>query len=89
MVLIFFILGILFARDSLKADDPEVKLKGKLILLAYLSFFIGGLFDAGIELGPIVLVLVRILLMSSAFEFYLGFILPDWFKKIALKQDKT
>jgi hypothetical protein len=27
--------------------------------------------------------------MSSAFEFYLGFILPDWFKKIALKQDKT
>jgi hypothetical protein len=81
------ILGILFARDSLKSDDPEVRLKGKLLLIAFISLITGGIIDAGIDLGPIVMVFVRIIIMSSAFEFYLGFILPDWFKKIALKQE--
>jgi len=79
------IFGFLFARESLKSDDPEIKLKGKLLLLAFISFLIGVLFDAGIDLGPIFLVLIRILLMSSAVEFYLGFLLPDWFKRLILK----
>ncbi len=79
------ILGFLFARDSLKSDDPEIRLKGKLLLLAFISFLIGVLFDAGIDLGPVFLVLIRILLISSAVEFYLGFLLPDWFKRLILK----
>ncbi len=87
LTLTVVIFGILFARDSLKADDPEIRLKGKLLLLAFISLLLGGIFDAGIELGPVGLVIIRILLMSSAFEFYLGFILPDWFKKLMLKQE--
>ena len=89
LVFSIIVFGLLFARDSLRSDDPEIKLKGKLLLLAFISFTVGGFIDAGIDLEPIFLVLVRILTMSSAFEFYLGFILPDWFKKLVLKRELT
>ena len=35
------ITGILFAREALSSDNPEIKLKGKLLLLAVISFAVG------------------------------------------------
>ncbi len=84
---VFLITGILFAKESLRSSSPETKLRGKLILLAVLSFTIGAaldglkpvLFSQGMEY---VLVIDRVILISSALEFYLAFSPPTWFTKM-------
>jgi hypothetical protein len=86
LLVLSLITGILFGRESLKADSEELKLKGKFITIAWISFFIGAIFDAGIiELNPLILIIVRILLISSAIEFYFGFFLPRWIKDVFIK----
>ena len=69
--------GILFARESMKASDPKIRLKGKFILIGIVSFCIGAIFDAGIPMNSLTLVLIRLLLISSSVEYYFGFLIPD------------
>ncbi len=88
---IFLITGILFGKESLRSSSPENKLRGKLILLAVFSFTVGAaldglkpvLFSQGIEF---VLIIDRVILISSALEFYLAFSPPSWFKKRFAKE---
>ncbi|TXT55022.1 MAG: conserved membrane protein of unknown function [Promethearchaeota archaeon] len=76
-ILSVLITGILFARESLKSEDPKIRLKGKFILVGIISFCFGAIFDAGIPMNSITLVLIRLLLISSAIEYYFGFLIPD------------
>lgn len=69
--------GIIFSWNSLESDNIELKWKGRFLLAAFLSFGIGAALEALFLLGPIALILVRILLISSNIEFYLGFFLPE------------
>ena len=87
LLYIFTILvtGIIFARESLKSDNPEIRLKGKLLLAAFLSWTIGSILDGVLPLNIITLTFARIILISSAIEFYCGFLLPNWIKKTFLK----
>jgi hypothetical protein len=85
-IVIVLITGILFAKESLKSDNQEIKLKGKLILSAFLLFTVGALLDSSISLIPFTVVLTRGILILSIITFYLGFILPDWAKKFLLKE---
>jgi len=86
IILIILITGILFGRESLKSDNPEVRLKGKLIIIAIILFSIGALLDSAIPLMLITLPITRIILILSAILFYGGFILPNWMKKLFLKE---
>jgi hypothetical protein len=79
------ITGIFFARESLTATTPELKLKGKFLLLAFLAWCIGGLVDSALPLNLITLPITRILLVLSGILFYFGFILPPGIKNIFLK----
>ncbi|MHA1931977.1 MAG: hypothetical protein ACW96X_05515 [Promethearchaeota archaeon] len=85
-ILIVVISGFLFARLSLKSDDPEVKLKGKLLIIAYSAFLIGALLDSSIRLNELGIIFVRLILIASAIFWYGGFLLPHWMKKLFLKQ---
>lgn len=99
-VIILLITGILFARNSLKSSDSDVKLKGKFLLAAFISFCIGAGLDAvtglifsdllGFPLNsPIIslfVVIIRSILISSALEFYAGFILPPFVKRLFQKE---
>ncbi len=90
-VLIVLIIGVLagisFGLESLKSSDPEIRLKGKFIIIAWISFFIAGIFDAGLfSLGTALIVIIRLVLMLSAVEFYLSFFLPNFIKKRLLKE---
>jgi hypothetical protein len=85
-VLIVVISGLLFARLSLKSDDPEVKLKGKLLVIAFIAFFLGALLDSSIRLNEIGVIFVRLILIASAIFWYGGFLLPHWMKKLFLKK---
>jgi hypothetical protein len=97
--LIIFVTGFRFSRKSIKSENKEVRLKGKLLLFAFIaftiaaviektarSFLIGTVFpDPDLLLFSVMLVVMRLLLISSAIAFYGGFLLPGWMKKIFTK----
>jgi len=85
-IVVLLISGLLFARESLKSEDKEIKLKGKFLIVAFLSFTIGAILDSSISLIPITVVITRLILISSSIEFYIGFILPKWVKKFLIKE---
>ncbi len=82
LILIFTLLitGLIFAYKTYRLDNPETRIKGLFLMLAFPSFAIGGILDAMINATALTLVIFRLLLMSSAIEFYLGFITPKWIK---------
>ena len=81
LLIIFLITGTMLAWESFKTDDPEVKLRGKLLFLAFYSLIIGSILDIFSATSILLLTIARLILISSAFEFYSGFILPNWMKK--------
>ncbi|MFX1452796.1 MAG: hypothetical protein ACFFCM_18310, partial [Promethearchaeota archaeon] len=85
----------IFAQKSIKQQDREVKLKGKLLRAAFITFTIAAILDSILgmifpdptdPLLAILVVAVRILLIFSALEFYGGFLLPKWMKEIFMKK---
>jgi hypothetical protein len=84
--LIVLLTGILFARESLKSENPEINLKGKFLLAAFISFIIGAFFEVIFPLSYISIIITRLILVSSSIEFYLGLLLPEWAKKIFLEK---
>ena len=82
------ITGFHFAAKSMKKEEiPEVRWKGKFLLIAFLFFGISAIFDALIEMDSLMLVIIRIILALAMFFFYLGFILPKWIKKLLTIED--
>ncbi len=81
-------MGILIGRESLKSEIPEVRLKGKFILSAFIIVLFGAGIDAILPITFIALPVVRILLILTAILFYFGFITPDWLKKRLLDKKK-
>lgn len=75
-ILIFVITGMIFSLKSMKLEDKELKWKGRFLFIAWISFFIGALMDSAITLNAVNLVIVRLILISGAIEYYLGFFLP-------------
>ncbi|MFX1452667.1 MAG: hypothetical protein ACFFCM_17650, partial [Promethearchaeota archaeon] len=84
--IIVLITGILFAKESLKSDKPEIKLRGKLLLAAFISFLAGALFEVIFPLSYFSIIITRIILLSSSIEFYMGYLLPQWTSRIFLKE---
>ncbi len=87
MVILIFITGTLFGRKSLRSDNLEMKLKGKLLIIAFWSFCIGAIFEIVSHISILILIVGRLILISSAIEFYSGFMLPNWMKKLFLTQE--
>jgi len=86
-IVLFLITGFLFARASLKTEDLEIKLKGKFLIVAFLTFTIGTIIDV-IGAGgstEILIFLARTFVIISSICFYIGFTLPKFIKDIFLK----
>ncbi len=83
-VFITLITGIHFSIVSMRVkENPTVMWKGRIILLSFILFAIGGLGDALVQANEIiVIILFRVLLVLSSTFFYIGFIMPKWMKKI-------
>jgi hypothetical protein len=98
--LILFVSGLKFAGKSIRSENKEVRLKGKLLQFAFVAFTIAALLEKtarSILIGTVfldptilflsaILVIVRVLLILSAIAFYGGFLLPRWMKEIFLQQ---
>ncbi len=99
LLVIVLITGIIFAKKSLSSLDEKIHLKGRFLLAAFISFCIGAALDASTGLiftdlfgisntNPFIsifVVIIRIILISSAFEFYIGFMLPKWVENLMIK----
>ncbi len=72
------ITGLIFARASLSSKDPLVKFKGKVLIIAFITYPICGVIDGGVELNHVSLVIIRIVLIIGAFFLYLGFFTPKF-----------
>lgn len=86
-ILSFLITGLLFARESLRSDKNDVRLKGKFLVIAFISFAIGTFIDAIGSLTEITLVFARVFVTIAAFMFYVGFTLPTFIKEIFIKEN--
>ncbi|TXT54474.1 MAG: conserved membrane protein of unknown function [Promethearchaeota archaeon] len=86
MILFIGTTGILIAIDSLKSSEPEIKLKGKFLIIAFISWTVGAIADAAVPTNFISLFIVRALLISSSIELYIGYIQPKWIKKVFIKE---
>ncbi len=78
---IFLLTGIKFTSVAMRSDKAETKLKGKILLVAILSYVIGAAWDGVFSSEGVLLIISRIILAFSAIGFYYGFILPGWLKK--------
>ena len=85
-LIIWIVPGIIFARASIKSDNPEHKLKGWLLILAFLLFGIGGILDSITFNYWWILPITRMILITSAICYLGGFVLPDWMKKLFLRK---
>ncbi len=81
ILVILLVTGIVFAVASLKFDSPEYKLRGKLLLFAYIFYILGSAIDALIPQDFLILIISRSFQIIGAFLFYLAFHMPNWLKK--------
>ena len=88
-LIIIWISVVLFARESLKADNPEIQMKGKLLVVAIFFYSIAALLDTIViifSISTIFQIISRTFLIVSAVTFFWGFFLPEWMKKILIKK---
>jgi len=86
-ILLAVITGCIFASQSMKSSDKRIAWKGRFLLFGFLLFTIGAFLEVLISLNPIGLILVRLILIASAFNYYLGFLLPKFIEKRLIKID--
>jgi hypothetical protein len=86
MLLIFIITGIFFSYQSIKATSPNIKLKGKFLLIAFILVTLGGLLDL-IPTPDLVILFKRSISIAGSLMFYLGFYLPNFVEKAFIKQE--
>ena len=100
-MLIMLITGVKFSLKSIQSEDKEIRLKGKLLRVAFIAFTIAALLEKtarSIMLGvvfqdptdpllSVMLAIVRVILVLSAFAFYGGFLLPRWMKDIFMRKE--
>jgi hypothetical protein len=85
LLIIILLTGTKFALESMKSGNPEIKLKGKFLLMAFYSFVIGSFVSILSASNITILIIAKIIVITSSIEFYLGFVLPEFIKKRLIK----
>ncbi|MBD3197182.1 MAG: hypothetical protein GF317_19160 [Candidatus Lokiarchaeota archaeon] len=86
-ILIALITGFLMSRDALKSSDMKIKWKGRFLLAAFVLFTISAALDSISWTSIAIIAIIRILLIVSAFAYYLGFFLPDRIADLLIKDE--
>lgn len=87
-IALFLVTGFLFARKSMKAEDSQLKLKGRFLLIAFITFTIGTVIDVVGADNPteITILLARTFVIISAICFYIGYTLPKFIKELFIRE---
>ena len=81
-LLLFIILGFAFSIASLRTEEPEIKIKGKILFFAFFIFLVGALLETLISFPP-----NRLILIVSAILFYIGLMMPKKIKKYIIREE--
>ena len=81
------ITGILFTKESFKSNDKRLRWRGRFLLLAFISITISMAIEGLIYLPAYGLALVRVVHIAGAFEYYMGFFLPEKVAKLLIKEE--
>ncbi|MBD3255479.1 MAG: hypothetical protein GF383_10320 [Candidatus Lokiarchaeota archaeon] len=85
LLVIFAVTSAFFCRDSLRSDNPKIRLKGRFLLLAFITYIIGGILEAFYTPFIFMIIIKRLITIIASIEFYFGFILPERVEKFFLK----
>ena len=86
-LIVIIITGLHFGISAQKSDNPEAKLKGKFLIIAFITFILGSISDTGlIFIASDPIGITKLVLMASSIEFYIGYVLPEWARNLFLKQ---
>ncbi len=83
-LMIFLCFGFYFVRESLAANEPTIRLKGKFLGASFMIFTMGSILEVFVQ-EIWIFVIARIIIMSSAVLFYIGFLMPSKIEKALLK----
>ena len=84
ILVIVIMLGLKLALESLKASDVEVQLKGKFLLIAFITITIGIILEIFLT-GDFNLLISRIIIIIGLILLYIGLTLPKRIKELILK----
>ena len=84
-IIVFILPGLWFSKESLYSDEPEIRLKGKLLLFTFLVSIIMTLLEL-LSTNVLIYLVARIFAVFVSISFYTGFMLPNWAKNIFLKK---
>ncbi|MBD3253753.1 MAG: hypothetical protein GF383_01605 [Candidatus Lokiarchaeota archaeon] len=85
-IVIAFTTGIIFAKKSMNSEDPKIRWKGRFLLIAFIFFTFGAAMDSFSWENLILVFIIRLLLILSSINYYLGFFLPDSFADRLIKE---
>ena len=73
-----------FCMSSIKTkEDPIIQWRGRLLIVALVSFMVGAIVDGLFHITDLtLLIIIRGFVLTSAISFYLGLVMPAWFKKL-------
>lgn len=72
-----------------KSESKKTRWNGFFFLLATILYAIGAIIDGIVILNIIDLIIVRTILLFAGISFYLGLIMPEWFKKFLKISDES
>ena len=81
IMIILLLSGFTFSIKSIKSRIPKVRLKGKILLIGFIMFVIGGSLPYLIY-NLVALIVTRVIVLMSAILIYLGFLLPNSLLKL-------
>ncbi len=85
-LLMHIILVSVFCYKSLKSKDAELKWRGLFILIGAISFIFGQAIEIRATLVPLI-ILARIIVISCAIAYYIGWIIPKRIANWLVKDD--
>ena len=87
--LVLTVTGLIFSAQTLKSREKSIRLKGTFLMIAFVTFTIGTIFDVLLivpEISWISLIMARTCGIIASIAFYIGFVLPNSIKKLFLKE---
>ena len=75
----------IFSYKTIELEKPELKLRGIFILIGGISCFLVLVIEMRTTSIPII-ILARIIIISAAIEYYIGWVLPKPIVKLLVKE---
>ncbi len=80
-VIIVSITSVMFCLQSLKSSTPDIRIRGKFILIGVVALLFGAILEGLLSEIFAFLIISRLLIVLSGFLFYVAFIKPQWVRK--------